>query len=38
MFYLHSDYYRNKQYKFQRETQKLGGPVSVFVPLGNIFL
>ena len=38
MFYLQSDYYRNKLYKFQREAQKLGGPVSVFVPRGNIFL
>jgi len=38
MFYLRSDYYGNKLYKFQRETQKLVGPVSVFVSPGKIFL
>jgi len=36
MFYLQSDYYGNKLYTFQRETQKLGSPVFVFVPLGKI--
>jgi len=35
MFYLHSIYYRNKLNKLQRETQKLGGQVSVFVPSGK---
>ena len=38
MFYLHSVYYKNKLYKIQRETQKLGGPgIGIRTP-GKIFL
>ena len=35
---LYADYYANKLYKLRRGPQKLGGPVSVFVPSGKISL
>jgi len=38
LFYLHSDYYKNKLHKFLGGSQKLGGPVSFFLPLGKISL
>jgi len=35
---LYFDYDTKKPYKFQWESQKLGGPVSVFIPPAKISL
>ena len=37
-FYLYSDYYTNKVYKFRQRSQKLGDPALVFVPPGKTSL